>query len=222
MKMGKYKSVRVGRVIKAEHQLVWEAANGPVPKGYDIHHINGNHRDNRIENLEILTRSEHLKLHAKLRRQNIDIIDSSDPDVIKERQRQRMFAKEHKEQLSKKRKEHYLAHKEEYSKRNAKYREEHKEEIRDKKKAYYDEHREEINAKHKNYYSSHKSKIIAYQKKYFRENKEKVAAKKKAYAEKNKARFSTYNKLLYAIRSGKPPEVIDRLQKEYSSFLSKN
>lgn len=28
-----------------------------------VHHINGNTKDNRIENLEVMTRSEHAKLH---------------------------------------------------------------------------------------------------------------------------------------------------------------
>lgn len=34
-----------------------------------VHHINGNTKDNRIENLEAMTRSEHSKLHYK--RENI-------------------------------------------------------------------------------------------------------------------------------------------------------
>jgi hypothetical protein len=31
-----------------------------------VHHINGDHRDDRIENLEVLTRAEHKALHHKL------------------------------------------------------------------------------------------------------------------------------------------------------------
>ena len=30
-----------------------------------IHHINGNHEDNRIENLKEMSQSEHIKLHQK-------------------------------------------------------------------------------------------------------------------------------------------------------------
>jgi hypothetical protein len=34
---------------------------------FDVHHINENKKDNRIENLIILTKEEHMKLHAKNR-----------------------------------------------------------------------------------------------------------------------------------------------------------
>ena len=46
-----------------EHRYVWEAAHGPIPPGYHIHHINGDKRDNRLENLTCLSASEHAKLH---------------------------------------------------------------------------------------------------------------------------------------------------------------
>ena len=37
-----------------------------------VHHINGNRSDNRIENLQIMTRSEHCRLHAleRVKKQN--------------------------------------------------------------------------------------------------------------------------------------------------------
>jgi HNH endonuclease len=41
---------------RAVHLLVWEAANGPVPKGHAIAFRNGDKRDIRIENLECITR----------------------------------------------------------------------------------------------------------------------------------------------------------------------
>jgi len=41
------------------HRYVWEYHNGKIPAGHDIHHINGNRTDNRIENLELYTKSEH-------------------------------------------------------------------------------------------------------------------------------------------------------------------
>jgi len=43
-----------------EHRLVWEKHNGPIPEGMDIDHINGDRRDNRIENLRLATRTQNL------------------------------------------------------------------------------------------------------------------------------------------------------------------
>ena len=52
-----------------EHIVVWEAANKrPVPNGYVIHHINGIKTDNRIDNLCLMSRKEHIILHNKLRK----------------------------------------------------------------------------------------------------------------------------------------------------------
>lgn len=46
------------------HRYVWEYYNGPIPKGYDIHHINNCKTDNRIGNLECLPKSEHTRLYS--------------------------------------------------------------------------------------------------------------------------------------------------------------
>ena len=43
------------------HRYVWEYFNGNIPKGYDLHHINHDKTDNRIENLEIYSKSEHAR-----------------------------------------------------------------------------------------------------------------------------------------------------------------
>ncbi len=46
-----------------EHRYVWEKEYGPIPKGFDIHHINGIRTDNRLENLEIVSHAMHTSRH---------------------------------------------------------------------------------------------------------------------------------------------------------------
>jgi hypothetical protein len=46
------------------HRYVWENINGKIPFGFDIHHINNDKSDNRIENLECLPKSEHTKKYS--------------------------------------------------------------------------------------------------------------------------------------------------------------
>lgn len=46
------------------HRLVWSQANGRIPKGYDVHHKDGNQQNNKLSNLELLTESDHGKAHG--------------------------------------------------------------------------------------------------------------------------------------------------------------
>lgn len=52
-----------------EHRLVVEEHLGfALPPEFDVHHINGNKKDNRIENLAIMTHGAHTAFHERERR----------------------------------------------------------------------------------------------------------------------------------------------------------
>ncbi len=48
------------------HRYVWEYYNGKIPSGYEIHHIDFDRSNNDISNLQLVSRSEHRKIHADL------------------------------------------------------------------------------------------------------------------------------------------------------------
>jgi hypothetical protein len=41
----------------------WIAENGPIPKGFVVHHIDEDVTNNDLSNLQLLSRSEHAKHH---------------------------------------------------------------------------------------------------------------------------------------------------------------
>ena len=48
------------------HRVVWEMFNGKIPEGLQIDHINGVRDDNRIENLQCITRTQNTQRADKL------------------------------------------------------------------------------------------------------------------------------------------------------------
>ena len=44
------------------HRLVWAAFNGPIPNGYEIHHLDGDRNNPALANLECLAKHVHRKL----------------------------------------------------------------------------------------------------------------------------------------------------------------
>ena len=49
---------------KLLHRLIYEEVYGPIPRGYAIHHADGDKTNNNPGNLMILTKSNHHKLHC--------------------------------------------------------------------------------------------------------------------------------------------------------------
>lgn len=56
--------------INMNYRKIWESFHGPIPKDekdrtYDIHHIDGNRKNNSIENLICLSIEDHYKIHLE-------------------------------------------------------------------------------------------------------------------------------------------------------------
>lgn len=49
---------------KRLHRAVWEYYNGEIPKGFHVHHKDGNRANNAIENLELMDGKEHCRMHS--------------------------------------------------------------------------------------------------------------------------------------------------------------
>lgn len=45
------------------YQWIWTMANGPIPTGMEIHHINEDCTDDRLENLQMMSGEDHQRMH---------------------------------------------------------------------------------------------------------------------------------------------------------------
>ena len=52
---------------KRLHVYIWEKENGPVPNGFNVHHVDEDKMNNDISNLKLLSVHEHQHLHSKER-----------------------------------------------------------------------------------------------------------------------------------------------------------
>jgi hypothetical protein len=60
----------VGKGDEYEHRVVYERHFGPIPKGFHIHHKNGDVYDSRPENLEALSPVDHRRMHSRMYQRN--------------------------------------------------------------------------------------------------------------------------------------------------------
>lgn len=58
---------RRGKLVPVHRLLMEQHLGKPIPEGYVVHHKDGNKRNNRIENLELMTHEEHTAHHASAR-----------------------------------------------------------------------------------------------------------------------------------------------------------
>lgn len=54
-----------GKPRKRMHIYVWEYYNSKVPKGYEVHHRDGNKANNDLSNLQLIESQKHRELHGR-------------------------------------------------------------------------------------------------------------------------------------------------------------
>jgi len=77
-----YKHIKIKGQSLLEHRYIWEQANGAIPDGFEIHHINGDTFDNRLSNLQLVKINKHRSHHAiinnKLRPKQACLVEGCD------------------------------------------------------------------------------------------------------------------------------------------------
>jgi len=63
--------LNANKKCQKEHKFIYEQLNGKIPEGYLVHHNNGKHYDNNIENLNCVSYSKHAKIHTNQNLNNV-------------------------------------------------------------------------------------------------------------------------------------------------------
>ncbi len=97
-------SLRAGYYIYTErlHRRIWKNHFGEIPHNYHIHHKNGDTTDNRIENLECISKKDHHRMHFDKEKQ-LKILHS--PENKKKAQKGRNTNASRKKQSEKSKKQ---------------------------------------------------------------------------------------------------------------------
>lgn len=207
--MGRYKFSRKNGKQRPLHIIAWEDANGrELPKGYVVHHIDGNGHNNDPSNLVAMTRGEHNSLHAKLKREGKDPVDPNNPDVIHERERSKDYWKrsypDRKAKEVLRLREFRKQHPEigiAYAKQ---YQLTHKDAVVASRRKRYLANKEKMNAESRAYKNAHRDETIAYAREYYAKNKPLLLAK---------------DSLRRAIKTGMSKDEIARRQSVVDSLI---